>query len=342
MPSDELTAEIEQAAQEMADVNVEAADETTASEKAAQEAADASAQSDEEKAAAEVASADGAADAEAAATEAAAQKSADEEAAAAKKAGQEAASDTVSDELLERAVDVDISVADARSLPLASLERIVKAREEYAAADIAAKEQAAKAPDGQEDAKDPFADLPKLDPEVHAPEVIGAFEKYAKILKQQHETARQQQETIEALQGRQEETSLVSEARAAAEVEKWFDEQVAKLGEEFSEALGTGDYRSLSQGSSQYAKREAIAKQTSVLIAGYDATNQQRPPCEELFKTAARLVLSDEYQAIHNKKVAGDLESQSSQHLQRAEGRKAVSTQTPEEEAAAAIDAKFG
>jgi len=329
MPSDELIAEIEKAAEEI-DIN-ETIDKE---EKVAQETADASVQSDEEKAAAEVAEVDDAAAQKVIEDEKFAQESAGEEGAAAEAAGQEIAKNAISDELLERALDVDISMADARSLPLESLERIIEARERTIAAEIEAEERASVDVQSKE-AEDPFSDFPKLDPEVHDTDVIKSFEKVMEITKQQYET-------IQALQRQQEDISLATQAREAAEVEKWFDKQVAGLGEEFSEALGVGDYRSLSQGSSQYANREKIANQLSVLLSGYAAQGLEAPPREELFNTAARLVLHKEYQAIDNKKLASDLEKQASQHIQRASGRQVSSAQSPEDEAAALLDEKFG
>lgn len=349
MPSDELTAEIEAAAAEM-DIN-ETVDEEEVATKASREAADASAQSDEDKAAAEIASDDKAADTLVAAEDESAIKLADEEGAAAEGAGKEVAITeeariaaaeaaeaksadpvVISDGVLERAVSFGIPLASARKfIDEASLNAAVDSLER-------AEEIIGRSGEQTEtslEPKDPFADLPKLDPEVHGAEVTETFERYAELLKQQ-------QETIQSLQGRQEETSLAAQTRAVAEIEQWFDKEVAGLGKEFSEALGEGSFKSLSQGSSQYAKREAIAKQVSIMLAGYDATDQPRPPREELFNTAAKLVLADEYQKIRDGKVAGKLEAQASQHLQRAGGSKASGVQTPEDEAAAAIDAKYG
>lgn len=333
MSNEKLIAEIEKAAEEMIieDTDTE------------EVVADVSAQSDEEKAAAEVASVDEAADAEVAATEKAAKEVADEEAAIAEKAGQEVAAAAIDKELLGRAVEVGVSVADARELPHETLEKIISMRE--AASEEIAREEIAREADaraareqetaGTDKVEDPFADFPRLDPEVHDAEVIKSFEKMMAIAKAQHET-------IQSLQGRQEETSLATQARMAEEVERKFDKQIAELGEDFSEALGTGGYRSLSQGSSQYAKREAIANQMSVLFAGHTATGQPEPSFEEAFEVAAKLVLADEYQKIHERRLTGDLEAQASQHIQRAGGSKISSVQTPEDETAAMLNEKFG
>lgn len=341
MSNEEMAAEIEQAVDEM--MTADAGAEGKAAEEEVAQKADAVAESDEAKAAAEVAGVDEAADAEAAAREKLAGEAADEQGAVADEVGREVAAEkitreaaeakaadsaVISDETLTRAVEVGIPLAEARQFPSeGSLISIVN-RMEAAAQSVVGTEV-------EEEPEDPFADLPKLDPEVHDAEVIAKFDRLTEIAKQQYET-------IQAIQGRQEETSLAAQARAAEEVEQWFDKQVAGLGEDFVEALGAGGYASLSQGSSQYAKRKAIADQLSVLLCGYQASGQQVPPHEQLFDTAARLVLRDEYEAIQGKKLAGELEGQASQHLQRVGGRKAVSTQSPDDETAALLDAKFG
>ena len=333
MPSKELTAEIEKGFAE-ADAEVKADVEEMAAQEAVQKAADASVESDEAKAAAEIAENDAAADAEVAANEAAADEAAAEEAAgaeAAAKAATELAPVIISDEALTRAVSAGIPLATARQFPdEVSLNGVADVMERQQDEMV----EASKPVVPEEKPEDPFANFPELDPEVHAPEVVEAFERVREI-------AKQQQETIQELRGRQDETSLASQARVAEEVEQWFDGQVTGLGKDFSEVLGASNFRSLSQGSSQYAKREAIANQLAVLHSGYVAQGLNAPPREQLFDTAARIVLADEYEAIRGKKLSGELEGQASQHLQRAGGRSVASTQSPDEETAAMLDAKY-
>lgn len=239
----------------------------------------------------------------------------------------------LSNELLERAVSAGVPVADARELPPDSLERIVKAREvafEQAAQDHPVKETETE----EEETVDPFVDLPKLDPEVHDAATIAMFDKLTAIAKQQHET-------IQNFETRQGNAELATQEVNRRDTVQWFDGKVSELGEDFTDTLGAGGYDSLDQGSAQFAKREVLANQVSVLLAGYEATGQQAPPRDEVFDVAARLVLRDEYQQIDGKKLSGDLEKRASQHIQRAGGQKARGTKTAEEEIAAAIDAKF-
>jgi hypothetical protein len=72
------------------------------------------------------------------------------------------------------------------------------------------------------------------------------------------------------------------------------------------------------------------------------AQGLESPPREEVFNAAAGLVLRDEFQKAHEKKLAGDLEKRSSQHIQRAGGSKGATAKTPEEEVAQALNEKFG
>lgn len=247
--------------------------------------------------------------------------------------------DTISDGALERAVQAGLPLSSARkfvdedSLVAAvdSLERASKRiQEQYDAQD---REHDAQY--DEEEPADPFADMPKLDPDAHEPHVIETFEKMKEIIKAQGDE-------IRAAQTQQNEASNVAAGASAAEVGRWFDKQVTELGEDFSDALGEGDLTSLSQGSSQYAKRNDIAGYMATLLAGYDSQGLQSPPREEVFRDAARHVLHDEYDTIRSRKLSKDVERRSKQHIQRAGSQKASSTQTPEEEAAEAIDAKFG
>ena len=237
----------------------------------------------------------------------------------------------ISDEALTQAVSAGIPLADAREFKSEeSLLRVVDAvrRAAKPSEEATAEKQTAK------DDEDPFASLPKLDPDNYEPEVIEMFEKLTGIVKQQHGV-------IQDFRGHQQQAAQAAEAAASREVETWFDSQVAALGEDFSEALGEGGYGALAEGSAQHANRTKIADQMSVLLAGYKASGQQAPPRDEVFDAAARLVLKDEYQKIHEKKLTGELANRSKQHLQRPGGQKATSKLTPEEDTAALLDAKY-
>lgn len=182
--------------------------------------------------------------------------------------------------------------------------------------------------------EDPLANLPKLDPNTYEPEVIKTFDALVGVV-------RKQQEAIRQFQAQSEQMARSGQEAAAQEVERWFDEQVAKLGSDLSDALGSGAYRTLDRGGSQFAKREAIATQVAVLLGGYKAAGKVPPPRDEVFDAAARIVLKDEFEQLREKKLAGELAKRSTQHIQRAGGQKAKTNQDPLEATAALIDQKF-
>ncbi len=363
MPSEQLTAEIESAIDDM----VLPSNDTPAGEPDNKGAIDAA--SDDAKVMAEVAANDAAGDKLAADNEKASQELADEAGKVAKEAaddakaasadahtgqakGEVAPSEPIkappapvepqsakplfhSDDLLARAVDTGISVVDAKQLSPYALEVIVSRREEAALeADDPRDIGLQKDP-----VADPFADLPKLDPEVHDPSVIAMFDKMTEVVKGQHSE-------LQDLRAEQAEQNVTAVAReevelkaATSEIKQFFDGQVKGLGDNFLESLGTGDFDSLDRGSPQFANRDAIAGQMSVLMSGYQAQGQTPPSREEIFDTAARIVLRDTFQGIREKEIAGTLKTQSGQHLQRSGSVQASTTKTPDEDAAAAVDA---
>ena len=356
MPSEQLAAEIESAIDDMVVTDNKESTDAGETDKPAAAAA-----SDDAKVMAEVAANDAAGDKLAAENEKASRELADEAGEVVKGAADDAKAASedarigqaedksieigspppgsrpmpVSDEMLARAVDVGIPVVDAKALTPRSLEAIVSGREQAA---LEAEELNGRT-DAPESTRDPFADLPRLDPEVHDPGVIAMFDKMTEIVKGQHSE-------LQDFKAGQAEQSAAAAAReevdlevATREIEQFFDNQVKGLGDGFSESLGTGDYSSLDQGSPQFANREAIAGQMSVLISGYEAQGQVPPPREEVFDTAARIVLRDVYQGVREKEIAGTLKTQSGQHLQRSGSVQASTTKTPDEDAAAAVDA---
>jgi hypothetical protein len=186
--------------------------------------------------------------------------------------------------------------------------------------------------------RSPVDDLPDLDPEVFDPKTVEMFAAVKGALKQQ-------QETIASFQDAQDAAAASSQAAANHETKQWFDSEIKGLGESFGEILGQGNFDSLAPGSSQLAKRDEIASLTGVLFAGYRDSGQQMPPREDIFRAAARLVLADEYQSLHDKEVSSGLEKRSGQHISRVTGKKSSLTRSPEDadkEIAALIDSEYG
>jgi hypothetical protein len=189
-------------------------------------------------------------------------------------------------------------------------------------------------PEAPRQLPDPLTELPTLDPEEFRPEVIAMFDSFKDVLKTQ-------QGEIESFREAQNDAMAVSREVAGHEVIQWFDSQIKSLGEDFAEVLGEGRHGDLVSGTPQLAKRNEIADQCSVLLAGLQATGKQAPPREEVFRVAARLVLADEYESLHDKQISAGLKKQAGQHVSRANGRKTKSTQSPSDEIAALIDERY-
>jgi hypothetical protein len=175
------------------------------------------------------------------------------------------------------------------------------------------------------EAKDPLAGFPVLDPEQFEPEVIKAFDALKGIVKQQYDS-------IQALQSQREQSSQVSQADTAREIEGWFDGQVEKLGEDFKESLGKGAYSAMDKSSAQFVKRDELAGQMAILATGYKASGKPMPPREKIFEQAAKMVLSDEYQKNYEKKLSADLGKREKQHINRPGGQKLKTQKEPIDE----------
>ncbi len=177
--------------------------------------------------------------------------------------------------------------------------------------------------------------LPDLDPEVYGKEAIDLF---GKLINH----AKAQQEELNGIRAEQTRAAGMATAANGQDVEKFFDDSVAGLGEEFKETLGEGGVRSVPQGSAQYAKREAIAQEMTIRFSGYEAQGLTPPPREEVFSDAARFVLADEYAAIEKRKLSDELGARSGQHIQRGSSARGGSKISPEQETADLLKDKFG
>jgi len=215
---------------------------------------------------------------------------------------------SISDSALASAIRAGLTYSEAKGFASEeSLMRIVSVIE-------SAKEK----PEQKKEEDDPFAKIPKMDPEKYEPEVIEMFNSLLDVVKKQNQELKEiKNQTSEQVKqfstGRKEE--------AAREATKWFDGKISELGDDFHEVLGKGSYDSLQRGSLQHAKRDEIASQIAVLVAGYNASGITAPSRDELFSRAARLVLQDEYQRVKEKELSEKLSKRSTQHIQRVSGK---------------------
>lgn len=243
----------------------------------------------------------------------------------------------ISDELLTRAAQAGIPLAHARKFE--NEETLLGAVEHYEKAWKEAEVETTST-------KDPLSELPKLDPDVHDPQVIAQFDRLTDIIKQERETSQTEVqgmgERLQAMEDLQADTISATREAENTESAQWFDKQISGLGEDFQEALGEGGSASLNSQSKQYTNRAGIAMQISIMESGYEAQGLKVPSRDELFEKASRAVLPDEYQQIHEKKLSGKLGKRAGQHISRAGGQKVSGAQTPAESAAAELEKKFG
>ena len=225
-----------------------------------------------------------------------------------------------SDETLTRAVKAGIGLADAREFGSeVALLRVVDGMETKEASDT------------KSDLLDSF---PKLNPEQYDEDVIKTFDTLKDVV-------REQRDQIELLMNGNTQREQASQYEASQELGQWFDGSVKELGEGFTETLGKGGHASLAPGSSQLAKREAIADQIGILMAGYQAAGREAPSRDELFGTAARSILGDEFQAIRDRKTTAELQSRKKQHIARPGSVNLKQERPVDEEVAAYLDEKY-
>jgi hypothetical protein len=243
-------------------------------------------------------------------------------------AGGKPAPSTISDEALTAAVQAGLSVADARTFQSDdALLRVVRNITRLSESRVPPAEVKEPTPE-----VDLIAALPQINEDDYDPNVVKMFDGMKAILQDQ-------QKTIASFQEGQAASAQASQEAVDREVTQWFDKSMNDLG--FDVALGVGGHGDQALGSSQLAKREEIAKQASVLMAGYNQTGQPAPQRDEIFQAAARLVLVDEYQTMRDEKLSSELKDRAGQHINRAGGKKTKIQQSPEDEIAAMLDNKY-
>ncbi len=248
---------------------------------------------------------------------------------------------SLSQESIARAMGNGLTYSEASSFGSETELNEFSGRLEYTAQVQQAREQQGQQQQQQPEVVDPFADLPKLDPDEHGSEIVGMFDRLTGIVKGQYETIQGFQSNQQQFQ---EHYLATSQAANQGEIEEWFDGEVEKLGDDFKDVLGSGKYKNLNQGSPEFQNRDAIANHMSVMLAGYKAQGREAPARSEIFDVAARQVLADKFSDIRNNKLSDELKKQSGQHIQRANKSTSTVVKTPDEEdaeLAELLDSKF-
>ena len=167
------------------------------------------------------------------------------------------------------------------------------------------------------------------------------FDLFKDVIKKQQEQLSELRDSQGELASAAESAAQNAHSGAAKEVESWFDGKVSELGEEYVEALGTGGYGSQAQGSSQLAKRDEIAQNMAVMLAGYKASGIDAPPRDEVFQSSVKAILSEDIAKLNQSKLSEKLGKRSTQHISRANGQHSTQTISAEEETAKLLDEKY-
>lgn len=242
----------------------------------------------------------------------------------------------ISQTSLAKAFEVGISLDEARTFKndedligfVSIVERGLQAQA-ATQAQVEAKDEAVK----QVEDEDPLKDL-ELDSEKYDDDVVELFSKMKNVLEKQ-------QKQFDELRQQQVRTVSSNEEAVKREVTQWFDGQIASLGDEFADSLGKGDISTLTSGSPQLAKREEIANQMAIQMAGCQATGLSLPPREKVFADAAQVVLGSEFRKSQERKLQKKLVDRKDKHISRAGGRGEKTKLSPEDEVARMLDEKY-
>jgi len=226
--------------------------------------------------------------------------------------------ESISDELLTRAVMAGMSIAEARAISDADALEGVCSKLEAAHSDksdsVATKKDDADAED------DIFKDLPTLDPDDYDEGVINLFEGLKSIIKNQNK----QISTLE--KGGKSEVS-------------WVDAKIDGLGSDFEEAVGVSG--KVLPDSAQAKSRADVKKKFDVLSAGYKAAGETVKP-DDVFNEAIQLTLGDVAAEAKASKVKAAAEKRNSHISVPPGGPKGKNDSlSPEAEAAAMLNEKF-
>jgi len=249
------------------------------------------------------------------------------------KADDDAGNEPVTDELLERAVKVGMTLADARTFQNAdALDRQLSLLEEKAGDDKGDKDDKGEEGEEQDDFTKLLDTIPELDPETYDPKLVEVVSALKGI-------AKKQQEVITGLKAEKGDQAAGAASAESAEATTWFDGRLDKLG--LGDVLGEGAIDSIDPKSDHFAKRRELADKIGVLEAGYAKSGKERPSRDALFDEASQSVLGDEIHAAAERDKSGKLKDRSEQHIKRPGRVKAQSEVSVEEEIAKEIDEKY-
>jgi hypothetical protein len=225
--------------------------------------------------------------------------------------GEGPGADAVTDELLERAVKAGLPLSEARKFPNASMLGSICDRLEGLNKADAGKGGGEGATAGADEAGDPLAEIPDLDPNEYDEEIVKGFKAMKGII-------RQQQDTIKGLR-----------SPGKNDGESWFDSKVSGLGEAVGKAIKQAP-----------EKMSALKEKFDVLFAGYKAANMSVDK-DTIFEQATAIVLGDVKAQASDAARADRLRNREGQFISRPGGAGAKPRADAFEETAADIDGQF-
>lgn len=236
----------------------------------------------------------------------------------------------ISDSLVERAVKAGMTLADAQGASSGdSLERMVgllENRQSDSGDDEVQDDQAG----GEVDEYEKLVDsIPDLDEDEYSEDVVGVFSTMKTAM-------RGLLDKVNSLQ------SANSEI-AANETTRWFDGQIADLGEQYESVLGKGSQSDVGKNSDYFANRGKVAEHMDVLTAGYESIGKAIPSKDVLFKAAVDYVCNDKIGRDNTNGKQQAVNRRSKQKINRSDNRTISRTKKTDllEDVAAEIDAKF-
>jgi len=228
--------------------------------------------------------------------------------------------DEIADTLIERAVKAGLGIADARSFKTANaLENVCATLEKRT---VPAKDEGGETQEEPEDADSLLAAIPDLEPEDYDEKVVAGFKAMKSLIAAQ-------QNVIKGMKND-------GKSRDAS----WFDGQIAALGVDYVEAVGTGDRSKLVAGSPQAEKLGELENKFSVLSAGYKAAGQDVEQ-KAVFNEAVQLVMGDVTAGAAEAKKRDALAKRSKLHISRPSGADIKPKTDALADAADALDVKY-
>jgi hypothetical protein len=218
--------------------------------------------------------------------------------------------ETISDDLIERAIRAGIPMKDAREIK--NSEVLGRMCEKLESAGKATEERKPGGDSKEEGGDDPLKDVPDLNPEEYDEKIVAGFKAMKDIIRKQHAMIAKLGEGS----ARQEEATI--------------DTRLQGLGKAFAEAAPAGS-----------EKRAELEKKITVLKAGYKAAGEDVAD-DAVFQEAAKIALGDVEDSEADGRKAAALDKRRKLHLNRPSGSSIKPAGDVLADVAAEIDARFG